>query len=330
MPSDDRLRAALDALAGPVQAFRSTLARTADEVGQLLRGHEATKEAKGVRFAAELGPFAQGRIAVERFASVFEQQPGVNGGAAEVVRRAHGTLTGLLERGDDLFRVTVDGTTNLHDAVAARLADLGRAFGAARVARDAQGKVPPDRHAPALERFPFAQWNRAERKLAPPLVVEARGADLWAASLAEFLDGRVKLVLLVMGDVSPAPLVRLIAPSTYVQQAGAASELAGFVSWDGPGVAALVPDSAGRFVHDPKGGRTAAERLRIEHLPAEPPRKGIDGISADQQADELAMLVSLSQPTGVAAGEKPAGGSAPADPVDQLAAWLLAQTDLGT
>ncbi len=330
MPSDDRVRAALEALAGPVQAFRSTLARTADEVGRLLRAHSTTKEAKGARLAAELGPFAQGRIAVDRFASVLEHQPAVNGGAAEVVRHAHRTLTELLGRGDDLFRVTVDRTAGLHDAVAGRLADLGRAFGAARVARDAQGGAPPDRHGAALERFPFAQWNRAERRLAPPLLIEVRGAELWAAGLAEFLDGRVKLVLLVSGEVSPAPLARLIAPSTYVQQASAASDLASFVSWDGPGVAALMPESAGRFVHDPKAGRTAAERLRIEHLPAEPPRKGIDGISADQQADELAMLVSLSQPTSAAAGGQPAGASAPSDPVDQLAAWLLAQTDLST
>jgi len=329
MPSDDRARLALEALAGPVQAFRSTLARTADEVAQLVQVHSATRETRSVRFAAELGPFARGRISTERFAALLETQPRVNGAAAEVVRRAHGTLKGLLERGDDLFRLSLDGKLSLHDAVAARLADLGRAFGAARVARDVQAQLPPDRHAPALERFPFAQWNRAERRLAPPLVVEARGADLLAAGLAEFLDGRVKLVLVVTGDASPAPLARLIAPRTYVQQTGAASDLAGLASWDGPAVAALVPSGACRFLHDPQAGRTTPERLRIDHLPAEPPRKGIDGISAAQQADELAMLQSLSQPAGIPAGAQ-SGGTAPADPAAQLAAWLLAQTDLTT
>lgn len=322
MPSDDRVRLALEALAGPAGTFRATLARTADEVGQLLRVHTASKETKSARLAAELGPFARGRISAERFASAFPSAPGVNGGAAEVVRRAHATLSGLLERGDDLFRVTLDGKSTLHDAVAARLADVGRAYGAARVVSDAQAQLPPDRHAAALERFPFARWNRAERRLAPPLVVEARGADLLAAGLAEFLDGRVKLVLVVSGDTSPAPLARLIAPGTYVQQAGAAADLSGFASWDGPGVAALVPDGVGRFVHDPRVGRTAPERLRIEQLP-EAPRKGIDGISVEQQADELALLRSLTQSTGA-----PAGGTAPADPADQLSAWLLAHTDL--
>lgn len=327
MPSDDRLRGALDALAGSAQTFRSTLARTADEVGQLLRAHSATKETRSARLSAELGPFAQDRISVDRFASVIQASPGVNGGAAEVVRRAHATLTGLLGQGDDLFCLTLDGGATLHDAVAARLADLGRAFGAARVARDAQAQLPPDRHAAALERFPFARWNREERRLAPPLIVEARGADLLAAGLAEFLDGRVKLVLVVSGDTSPAPLARLIAPGTYVQQAGAASDLAGFVACDGPGIAALVPEGCGRFVHDPKAGSTVSERLRIAHLP-NPPRKAIDGISVAQQADELALLVSLSQPAGMPAGGPAAAAPAPADPADQLSAWLLAHTDL--
>jgi hypothetical protein len=88
-----------------------------------------------------------------------------------------------------------------------------------------------------------------------------------------------------------------------------------------------VPEGAARFVHDPKAGRTAGERLRIDHLPADAPRKAIDGISAAQQADDLAMLVSLSQ-AGAGTGAPAAAGSAPANPVDQLASWLLAQTDL--
>jgi len=329
MPSDDRVRGALEALSGPAQAFRSILARTADEVGQLLRSRAATTEAKTARFAAELGPFARGRVAVERFAQTFDYQPSVNGGAAELIRRSHDTLVGLLDRGDDLFRVTVAPGTALRDAVAMRLADLGRAFGAARVARDARSGVPTDRHAPALERFPFAQWNRSERHLAPPLVIEVHGADLWAASLAEFLDGRVKLVLVVTGEASPAPLARLITPSVYLQQAAAASELGGLVSWEGPGVAALVPETAARFVYDPKATGSPAERLRVAYVPAEPPRKAIDGISAAQQADELAMLAALAQPTPVAAPAPAGAAPTAADPAELLAAWLLAQANQG-
>jgi hypothetical protein len=328
MPSDDRVRDALQALAGPAQTFRSTLARTADEVGRLVRLRAATKEAKAARFAAELGAFAGGRIASDRFAHVFENQPSVNGGAAAVIRRSHETLVALLDRGDDLFRVTVDQGTSLRDAVAMRLADLGRAFGAARVARDAQSGAPTDRHAPSLERFPFAQWNRTERYLAPPLVIDVRGADVWAAGLAEFLDGRVKLVLVVSGDTSPAPLARLITPSIYVQQAADATELSGLASWDGPGVAALVPETAARFTHNPKTGRSPAERLRVAFLPAAAPRKAIDGISPAQQADELAMLSALAQPAAPTA-QAPAVAPATADPADLLAAWLLAQANAG-
>ncbi len=330
MPSDDRVRTTLEACSGLVQAFRSTLARTADDVGRLLLAHAATKEAKSARVAAELGPFARGRIAVDRFARLVDHQPSVNGGAAEVIRRSHDVLTALLNRGDDLYGVTVDQGTSLRDAVAARLADLGRAFGAARVARDAQRGAATDRHAPVLDRFPFTQWNRAERNLAPPLVVEVRGADLWAASLAEFLDGQLKLVLVVTGAASPAPLARLIAPSIYVQQAAEASELAGLISRNGPGVAALVPEGAARFVHDPKAGTSPATRLRIAYLPAQPPRKAVDGISVAQQTDELAMLAALSQPGAPGAAEAGAAPAPAADPAAQLAAWLLAQADLGS
>jgi ribonuclease E len=195
------------------------------------------------------------------------------------------------------------------------------------VARDAQSGAPTDRHTPSLERFPFAQWNRTERYLAPPLVIDVRGADVWAAGLAEFLDGHVKLVLVVTGDTSPAPLARLITPGIYVQQATLASELPGLASWDGPGVAALVPETAARFTHNPKAGPSPAERLRVEFLPAAAPRKAIDGISPAQQADELAMLAALAQPAPAPAA--PVAAPAAASPADLLAAWLLAQSHAG-
>jgi hypothetical protein len=327
MPSDERVRDALQALQHQTQAFRSTLARTADEVGQLLRAQDTTAETKAMRLAAELGPFARGRIAVDRFAQVFDYRPGANGGARTLIRRAHETLVSLLGRGDAIHHVTVDPGASLRDAVAVRLADLGRAFGAARVARFAQTGASPDRYAPALEQFPFALWSRSERDLAPPLVIEVRGADLWAASLVEFLDGRLKLVLVVTGEASPAPLARLIAPSLYVQQAVAASELGALASWDGPGVAALVPDTSARFVHHPRSGRSPAERLTVAFAPSAPPRKSIAGMSASQQADELALLAALAQPAAVPGAAAPSPGPTPptADPVDLLASWLLAQ-----
>ncbi len=335
MPSDDRLSGALRALAAPVQAFRSTLAQTADEMAQWLRDLAAGREALHARWAEELGPFAEGRIAVERLAQVLAAAPSLNGAGADVVRRAHRTLAELLARGDAGFTVHVSRGESLYDAVAQRLADLGRAFGAARVAREVrEGRLPQDRYLAVLERFPFTRWNRAERRLAPPLVVEASGGDLRAAGLADLLDGRLKLVLVVSGECAPAPLARLIAPGTFVQQALTPDELGDLVTWEGPGVAALVHPAAARFVHDPRAGRTPAERLRVAYLPAEPPRRAIDGISAAQQAEELALLQALAQPAppapSVAAPAPSAAAQAePADPAAQLAAWLLAQAELG-
>jgi hypothetical protein len=104
------------------------------------------------------------------------------------------------------------------------------------------------------------------------------------------------------------------------------------VTWEGPGVAALVHPAAARFVHDPRAGRTPAERLWVAYLPAEPPRRAIDGISAAQQAEELALLQALAQPAPpapsvVAATPSAAPEAQAADPAAQLAAWLLAQAE---
>jgi hypothetical protein len=334
MPSDDRLAGALRALAEPVHAFRAALAQTADEMAQWLRQVATGREAAHARWASELGPFAEGRIAVDRLAQILGPSPSLDGAGAEVVRRAHATLIELLGRGEAAFTVSVSRGESLYDAVAQRLADLGRAFGAARVAREVrEGRLPEGRHLAVLERFPFVQWNRAERRLAPPLVVEVEGADLRAAGLADLLDGKVKLVLVVGGECAPAPLARLIAPGTFVQQALSPEELGELATWDGPGVAALVHQTAARFVHDPRSGRTPAERLRIAYVPAEPPRRALDGISAAQQAEELALLHALAQPASPAppatAATASAAPEAPAaDPVAQLAAWLLAQAEL--
>jgi len=53
----------------------------------------------------------------------------------------------------------------------------------------------PDQHNHFLSALPFRKWNRAERQLAPPLVVELEAEDLLPAGLGEFLDGNVKRVL---------------------------------------------------------------------------------------------------------------------------------------
>jgi hypothetical protein len=120
----------------------------------------------------------------------------------------------------------------------------------------------------------------------------------------------------------------LITPGIFVQQAALASELPGLASWDGPGVAALVPETAARFTHNPRAGRSPAERLQVAFLPPAAPRKALDGISPAQQADELAMLTALAQPVP-ATPATPAAAPATANPADLLAAWLLAQANAG-
>ncbi len=329
MPSDDRSRPVLEALAGPVQAFRSTLTTTVDDVARLLDAHAAGRKELQGRYAEELGPFAQGRVNVSRFGAIVGQAPSTNGAGAVVLRRAHATLAELLARNDALYTAVVQPGEQLYAVVAARLAEIGRAFAAARVAREVQaGARPAERHVAALDGMAFAEWSRAERQLAPALVVEVHGADLRPAGLAEFLDGRLKLVLLVTGDASPAPLARLVAPSLYVQQAEQTADLAGFAAWNGPGIAALVPATLVRFTHDPAAGRSPAERLRVSYTPHEPPRRPVAGMSVAQQLDEIAMLNALAA-TPQAAAPAGAAPQAATDPAAQLAAWLLNQAGLG-
>jgi hypothetical protein len=331
MPSDDRTRPVLAALADLVEAFRATLTTTAEDVTRLLDAHAAGRKEQQGRYAEELGPFAVGRLNVERFGTIFGHAPSTNGAGTAVLRRARETLTELLAREEALYSAVVEPGAQLYAVVAARLAEIGRAFAAARVAREVRAGVrPAERHLAALEALPFAEWTRAERQLAPALMVEVHGADLRPAGLAEFLDGRLKLVLLVTGDASPAPLARLVAPSTYVQQAEQMSDLAGFAAWRGPGIAALVPATLVRFTHDPALGPTPAERLRVSYTPQEPPRRTVAGMSVAQQLDELAMLTALAAPpqaAGSGAGTAPA---AAADPAERLAAWLLTQAGLGS
>jgi hypothetical protein len=119
------------------------------------------------------------------------------------------------------------------------------------------------------------------------------GADLRADALAEYLDGRQKLVLLVRGACTPAPLVRMVTPGIFVLQAAAETELAGLAAFDGPGVAALVPEPVARFAHDPLGDDTGGRRLTVTHLPAEASRTAVGGWSVWQQREELAQLAAL-------------------------------------
>lgn len=327
MPSDDRTRLALEAIAAPTRAFWAALRATSDEVRRYLTTCQATWEARVALAAAELGPLAAGRVDPARFAEQFFEPGATDAGAVGTIEWALATLDDLVARGDALLHVGVPSGGSLYGVVAKALTDVGAGFAAARaVSRTRAGGSWSGQHA-ADGPLPFAQWSRNERLLAPPLVVDVAGGDLRAAALAEFMDGRQRIILVVDGECPPAALARLIAPGTFVLQSQDGFDLDRLVAWQGPGIAALVPEGAAQFVHDPG----AKERLQIRGLPERPPRRPIAGLSVAQQLEELDLLRSLTSRAGgppSAAAEGDSATAAAADPADRLANWLLSQVDL--
>jgi len=336
MPSDERLDRTLRALTGPMEAFHSAVARAVDEVTSDL---EARSAAVGGRSQDErLGPLAAGRIDPERWAAVLARPEALDPDSAERMGDAVRVLEELDDAGPDAFVCRIDEGASLRDTVAEALGRLGRAFGAARTAELARtGRFRPDLHGRYADAFPPTMWNRAERRIAPPLVVRLRGADLRPGALAEFLDGGQKLVLLVEGPAPPASLVRLVTPGVLVLQSDDPADLAALKGFEGPAVAALFGSGAtvARFVHDPRSGTTPADRLTLDDGPEEGDLRPVGPITVAQQAEELAQLRAL--PVAVAAAVIPSRNGAPGDevgdedevqPADRLAAWLLRQANL--
>jgi hypothetical protein len=323
MPSDDRALAALELLGRPVETFRSAVAATAEQVRAILGAEDAGADAALDRARAELGAFAAARIDAARFSAPLAAERGLDARARERVRHAHETLRSIQIALDEVLLVDVPPGASLRQAVASRLAELGRAFGAAQAVQLVRhGRYRDAEHERLVRSFPFAWWNRAERRVAPPLVVIVDGADLHAGALAEFVDGAVKIVLVVRGACAPAPLARLVTPGVLVAQAGDLSALRRVASFDGPAVAALVPDGAARFTHDP----AAAPALSVEFVPSDVPRHAVGGSSPSQQAEELrqlALLAAAPPPPRATLGSAPAAAQA-----ERLAAWLLEQAGL--
>jgi len=336
MPSDERLTLALNALAAPRDAFRSALVTSAEQVREFLRLQRASSDnGRAARLASEFGAFAAGRIDPGRLAAVFHGAATCDPGSIAAIERALATLTALADRPPAADVVELPAGDSLHAAVGAALEDVGRAFQAVRTFEfvRARSRRPEDGGSEAAP-LPYASWSRGERRVAPPLVVALDGADLHAGCLVPFLDGQQKILLVIHGASTPAPLVRCVTPDTFVLQTMDGTELDRFVAWEGPGIAAFVPETAARFTHDPAAGAAIWERLSIASLPEQAPRQSVGGLSAAQQLEELRHCQLLAmRPVSAAVASSAANGSqAPAaatDPAGQLAAWLLAQADLG-
>jgi len=323
MPSEERV---FEILAKPLEAFRSALASTIETLRASLAEDEADAARGASPSGADLGAFAAGRIDVDRFdAIVAREAVAVEPDAKARTREAYEVLTLLAARKTGLFRVNVELGASLTLTVAGALAEIGRAFGAARVVDLTRtGRYREEEHRGWLQAYPFARWNAAERSIAPTLVVFVDGEDLKADGLAEFLDGSVKIVLVVRGEAPPAPLARLATPGVFVTQTRDEPDLLRLAAWRGTGIAALVGEKAAVFVHDPDAGSTPRERLTVSSLPTDASPRRLGGLSAWQQEEAVEHLRSMTS-AGAIVGDD---GETPADPVDKLAAWLLAQADL--
>jgi hypothetical protein len=353
MPSDRSETAqaladqALDALAPRVQAFHSAVATAEEQVRSYVHRQRGQSEFKGEQALMELGPFAIGRIDPERFAQLLGEADELEPQAEDVLERAEAVLKSFAQD-DQLHRIAVDPGGDLRDTVKDALTHVGQVFGVSRAVEFARaGTFDPDQHNQMLGSLNFRFWNRTERQLAPPLVVDVRGEDCLPAGLGEFLDGTVAIVLVASGPTTPAPLARLITPGTFVMQTTDPGELRALAQSHHPGVALLFdeerPEQA-RFVHDPDAGETPADRLTMHHMPDQPDvGRGRRAPTWLEELSHLAMLAASgpSSPSEtVSAGAAQQDDDAPAvssdvlaqadnTPADQLAAWLLAQTDLG-
>lgn len=339
MPSDDRTQLALEALAEPRARFRTAVAVARDQMAAYLATHRAPAPGDVPSIAHELGRFASGRIDGSRFAGIFTAGAVLADEMTAQIEQCIAVLDTLLARGDALFVCDVPSGGDLRDAVGDTLAEAGRAFGAVLAFQAAKTKAfRAEHHGALMKRFPFGRWNRSERLLAPPLIVEVDGADLQADQLTAFLDGHAGFVLVVRGPAAPAPLARLVSPGWLVAQTVDMGDVQLLARSEGPAVIALVPDGAARFVHTPRTGAPLGERLRVSFLPADAHTHALGTRSAAQQREERALLAELARlaeregaaeaeaavsAVQQAAGATPNAASGGVTTVDALASWLL-------
>lgn len=329
MPFDERAHVALRALARPIAEFRLTIDGALAQARAFLADAEQDPLARAARARLELGAFGERSLDAAGFAALFAPAAGQGLAYPDRFRAAVETLEEVLARGEGLFVTQVPAGGSLARAVEDALSRIGRAFGAVLAVELLRGGAyRPEEHDGLLERLAFRSWTRTERRYAPPLIVLVNGSDLQVGGLADYTDGRERIVLVVTGECPPAPLVRLITPGAMVLQTADGANLELIPLYDGPAIAAMVPPSAARFVHDPRAGRETWQRLSVTHQPPAP-KHSIGGASPWQLAEDLKQLAALaSAPTLVTGGALAGAVVAESDAVDRLATWLLRQADL--
>ncbi len=329
MPSDPRLQLALDALAHPIAEFRAIVEGAITQGEAYLSAQHANDAERAERAGASLGRFAEGRMKPAAFAALFPAVASASPEALAALERALAVLRAVRERGDALFVVDVPSGRRLGTALDDALAEAGRAFGAVVLAEMVRGGRYAPEHERLLQPHEFRSWNRTERRFAPPLAVMVDGADLQSGAIVDFADGRERIVIVVRGASPPAPLARCITPGTFVLQTVDGTGLDRVAAFDGPAVAAIVPDGAAVFMHDPPTGKSPWQRMTVRYVPAAP-RKAVGGQSTWQMAEDLRIVNELAAtPFSV---PKADGRAAPAvgkeDATEKIAAWLLSQAGM--
>ncbi|MEN8144281.1 MAG: hypothetical protein ABFS14_04960 [Gemmatimonadota bacterium] len=350
--SDPIVDGALEAVRAGMEEFHSALATAVEEIRAFLARHKDAGRDPGERVAAELGAFGFGRIDPDRFSTLLAPPESLEATHLRHVERALAILSAAEAKGLGLLRARVPEGGSLQETVERALTEAGRAFGVVRsIAPVLDGRSAALDPTDLENGYPFQLWSRAERAMAPPLVIEVSGSDLRVNGLADFLDGVQKIVLVVRGAAPPAPLARLLSPRVLIVQGSDPAALGRLATFDGPAVAALGSEDLVPFVHDPDLGATYGERISvIDSLPASDSLKRLGSISALQQSADLehlqelaSSLPAVSSPGGPARAtpgpsvetgpaaearppETPAAPAEP-DPVDQLAGWLLQQVD---
>jgi hypothetical protein len=307
--------------------FRSSLA-TAVGLLRTSLAHVTGDTSKQQEFAEKsLGSFASGRIDAVRFEHFATNKTSVVASAGPVIERALDVMVELMDAGDSLNQVTLQEGQNLRCLLSRTLKNIGRAFGAAHAVELAKaGLYNEAEHAGLFEAYLYKNWNSAQRNLVPTIVIELANSGAQTTNLGEYIDGHFKVILVYGEDCPPAPLARLISPGVLVLQTSDCLGLDDFVSFQGPGIAAVVPQAAARFAHDPRRGSTLAARMVGIELPGAPQFHPRAGLSIGQQQQDFAQLQALASAETTAVEHSQTAISA--NPVDKLAAFLLGKAHL--